>query len=113
MSYLLTGRSSLWCRGCGQCRDCLQRGRDLFRRFHCFSESGIIHSPCRRVIPKVLVKLGRLRGLIYSSDRGQPQCDRTYIHFMETPPLLACDPQGRQLYVLGGNYRVTHRGIEG
>jgi hypothetical protein len=85
----------------------------LFRRFHCFPESGVMRCPCRRLIPKVLVKLGHLRGLIYSSDRGQPQRHRTYIHFMETPPLLACDPEGRQLYVIGGNYQVTHRGIEG
>jgi hypothetical protein len=32
---------------------------------------------------------------------------------METPPLLVCDPEGKQLYVIGGNYRVTNRGIEG
>ncbi len=85
----------------------------LFRRFHCFPESGVIHRPCRRLIPKVLVKLGHLRGLIYSSDRGQSRCERTYIHFMETPPLLACDTEGKQLYVIGGKYQVTHRGIEG
>jgi hypothetical protein len=72
-----------------------------------------MRSACSRVIPKVLVKLGHLRGLIYSSDRGSPMCDRTYIHFMETPPLLVCDPEGKQLYVIGGNYRVTNRGIEG
>ena len=38
---------------------------------------------------------------------------RTYIHFMDTPPILASDPAGHQLYVVGGNYRVTDRGIEG
>jgi len=32
---------------------------------------------------------------------------------METPPLLACDPSGTQLYVVGGRYRITERGIEG
>lgn len=113
MSYFLTGVSPLQNCGCGQCGNCLQRGRELFRRFHRFPDSEIIRRPCRRVIPRVLVKLGRLRGLIYSSDRGQPRCDRTFIHFMETPPLLACDPEGRQLYILGGDYQVTRRGIEG
>jgi len=27
--------------------------------------------------------------------------------------MLASDPSGKQLYILGGNYRVTARGIEG
>jgi hypothetical protein len=58
-----------------------------------------------------LVDLGRLRGVIYS--RGAPGATRTYVHFMRTLPRLACDRTGRQLYVLGGNYRVTRRGIEG
>ena len=116
MSYVLTvhstGQASHKCR-CNQCHGCLGRGQSLFRRFHRFPDSGMVRCSHRRLIPQVLVKLGRLRGLIYSSDRGQPGCDRTFIHFMETPPLLACDPEGTQLYIIGGNYRVTHRGIEG
>jgi len=113
MSYLLMSRSVTQNCQCGQCHSCLQQGRALFRRFHCFPDSEIVRRRCQRLIPKVLVKVGRLRGLIYSSDRGRPQCDRSYIHFMDDPPLLVCDPQGKQLYIVGGNYRVTHRGIEG
>jgi hypothetical protein len=64
-------------------------------------------------MPQVLVQIGKLRGLIYSADRGKPGSCRTYIHFMDWPPLLACNSRGDQLYVLGGKYRVTHRGIEG
>jgi hypothetical protein len=60
-----------------------------------------------------LVHLGALRGLIYSSDKGGYGRPKTYIHFMETPPRLACDPRGTQLYIVGGRYRVTPRGIEG
>ena len=58
-----------------------------------------------------LVDLGALRGVIYTRDHGGIK--RTYIHFMDDPPRLACDPDGRQLYVLGGSYRITRRGIEG
>ena len=61
----------------------------------------------------MLLKLGELRGLIYRSDKGQCGRPGTFIHFMETPPLLACDPAGKQLHIIGGNYRVTSRGIEG
>jgi hypothetical protein len=64
-------------------------------------------------MPKVLVRVGDLRGLIYRSDRGQPGCQRTFVHFLESPAQLASDPSGKQLYILGGNYRVTRRGIEG
>jgi hypothetical protein len=66
-----------------------------------------------RQIPPVVVQLGTLAGLIYRSDKWTPGTARSYLHMMESTPLLVCDPSGRQLYVLGGNYRVTERGIEG
>ena len=60
----------------------------------------------------MLAHVGELRGLIYRSDRGQRGQPRTFVHSFEHR-LLACDPRGKQLYILGGNYRVTPRGIEG
>lgn len=66
-----------------------------------------------RVIPPVVVDLGELVGLIYRSDKGQPGRPQKYIHFMEKPPRLVSNVEGRQLYVVGGSYRVTSRGIEG
>ena len=72
-----------------------------------------LRRPCRRLMPNVLVKSGRLRGVIYSSDKEQCGRPRTFIHFMDTPPLLASDADGKQLYIVGGKYRVTSRGIEG
>jgi hypothetical protein len=89
------------------------RAAELFERFHSFQPPALIRCRCRRTIPRVVVRLGELRGLIYRSDRGQRGSPRTFIHFMEQPPALACDPAGRQLYILGGQYRVTARGIEG
>jgi hypothetical protein len=61
----------------------------------------------------VLRHVGRLKALIYSADRGRAGRLRTYIHFMHTPPRLMCDAGGTQLYIVGGRYRVTSRGIEG
>ena len=87
--------------------------RQLFERFHSFAPPQIVRRPCRRLIPKVLVKLGHLRGVIYSSDKKQCGRPRTFIHFMEAPPLLASDVDGKQLYIVGGDYRVTSKGIEG
>jgi hypothetical protein len=85
----------------------------LFETFHRYPAVRVGFAPCRRLIPGVLVRLGKLKGLIYSSDRGQPGQPRTFIHLLGKPPLLACDETGKQLYILGGQYRVTRRGIEG
>ena len=71
------------------------------------------HGDGRPLLSKLFVRLGSLRALIYTADRRGCGHPRTYIHFMETPPLLACDARGRQLYIIGGRYRVTPRGIEG
>lgn len=64
-------------------------------------------------MPPVVVELGELAGLIYRSDKWQPGQPRTYIHFMEEPPRLVSNIDGTQLYLVGGSYRVTPRGIEG
>jgi len=93
--------------------DAFDRAQRLFERFHAFAPPVLLRQGCSREIPEVLVKLGNLRGLIYTSDKGRCGQPRTYVHFMETEPLLACDPAGRQLHILGGRYRVTARGIEG
>ena len=89
------------------------RARELFQRFHCFSPQRLIRLHQDRTIPKVLAHVGELRGLIYRSDRGQRGQPRTFVHFFQNSPLLASDPRGKQLHILGGNYRVSPRGIEG
>ena len=47
------------------------KGENCFVAFHRFPALRMIRRPCRRLIPKMLVHLGYLRGLIYSSDREQ------------------------------------------
>ena len=91
----------------------MESARRLFEVFHSFAPPQVFRQPCRQQLPRVLVKLGELRGLIYSSDKEQCGRPRTFLHFMETPPLLACDATGKQLHIIGGKYRVTSRGIEG
>lgn len=112
MSYILaTTRLKISGRGSRSAR-CLSEARDRFRLFHCFPPKEMVYQPCSRLIPQILVHVGRLKGLIYSSDKGDGR-QKTYIHFMERPPRLACNSRGDQLYILGGRYRVTSRGIEG
>ena len=113
MAYILSIQSNAPVETVEPCDSSLATARQLFERFHSFAPPRTLRRQCRRLMPKVLVNLGELRGLIYSSDKEQCGRPRTFIHFMETPPLLASDASGKQLYIVGGNYRVTSRGIEG
>jgi hypothetical protein len=89
----------------------LAKARDLFETFAGFAAPCVAIRRVDRTIPDVLVDMGALRGVVYTKDLGDAK--RTYIHFMDDAPRLMCDPEGRQLYVLGGSYRITRRGIEG
>ncbi len=113
MAYILSTQSRALVDSVDDCGPSFDTARQLFERFHSFAPPHTLRRHCRRLMPKVLVNLGELRGLIYSSDKEQCGRPRTFIHFMETPPLLATDSSGKQLYIVGGNYRVTSRGIEG
>ncbi len=90
-----------------------QHGAALFESFHARPADRVQRLRHPRLMPPVVVSLGALAGLIYRSDKWTPGTPRSYIHMMERPPRLVCDPTGRQLYVIGGDYRVTERGIEG
>ena len=91
----------------------LNRAESLFESFHHFMPQPWRTTPCRRKTPEVLVCLGKLKGLIYTSDRGRFGRPRTFVHFMDTPPTLCANPEGTQLHILGGRYRVTRTGIVG
>lgn len=88
-------------------------GMALYKTFNRFGPSRVVRVRFPRVIPPVVVELGELAGLIYRSDKGYPGQPVTYIHLMQDPPRLASNIEGTQLYILGGSYRVTSRGIEG
>lgn len=91
----------------------IHKGSDLYQTFNRFQPGQIKRVAHNRVIPGVVVELGELAGLIYRSDKWQPGHKRTFIHFMENPPRLVSNIEGTQLFIVGGNYRITSRGIEG
>jgi hypothetical protein len=91
----------------------IDKGMTLYQKFNHFRPSRLMRIRHSRVMPPVAVELGELVGVIYRSDKGQPGSPRNYIHFMEHPPRLASNAEGTQLYIVGGSYRVTSRGIEG
>ncbi len=112
MSYIRTCTRGVRTAECDRRRPPVALACDRFRDFHSQEPSRIVRAACRRTMPRVLVQLGRLRALVYTADRGDGG-QRSYIHFMEREPLLTCDPKGTQLYIVGGRYRITRRGIEG
>jgi transglutaminase-like putative cysteine protease len=85
----------------------------LYRTFTRFEPCRIVRVRHRRVMPRVVAQLGELMGLIYRSDKWNQGTPRTFIHFMTDPPRLVSNAAGTQLYIVGGRYRVTARGIEG
>jgi hypothetical protein len=92
---------------------CLTRACELIRPLRFLEAPRPSLRWCQTAIPDVLMRLGELRGLIYRSDRGQTGRPHTFVHFFQTPADLMCDQRGRHLYIQGGNYCVTTRGIEG
>ena len=91
----------------------LDRAAALFTRFHAYAPTRVDRVRTGWRLPSTVVRLGRLVGVIYASDRGSCGRERTFVHFMDDPPMLATDVDGTQLYVLGGRYGVTERGLEG
>jgi hypothetical protein len=63
-------------------------------------------------LPKVMLTIGDCIGIMYRTHRG----GRTdsYLHRFKksSRPTLCCSSDGKTLYLLGGAYRVTNRGIE-
>lgn len=91
----------------------LQCGRRLYHGFNGVAPAQVVTVHHPRIIPPVVVELGELVGLMYRSEKGQPGRPQTYIHRMEDPPRLVSNIEGTQLYIVGGSYQVTARGIEG
>jgi hypothetical protein len=90
----------------------IEHAAALYRRFSQLPARSLRRVAHQRLVPPVVVELGQLMAVIYRSDKwvGHP---RTYIHYMDDPPRLVSDVDGRQLFVVGGSYRITARGIEG
>ena len=80
----------------------------------CDSPCGCQQSTCVVLVHRQpLAPLGELRGVIYRKPGLRGEAPKNYVHFFDRAPLLATDPIGRQLFIIGGRYRVTKRGIEG
>ena len=62
--------------------------------------------------PRVLLTLGACVGIMYRTHRGGRTDNYLHRFKKSARPTLAVSSDGRTLYLLGGEYRVTDRGIE-
>ena len=88
----------------------IEKARDLYERFsgHDAVELGSVKIP---PLPAVGVAIGEVDGILYSTIRDGVL--EKYIHKFRKAdrPLFVVSPDGRVLYLLGGNYNFTERGI--
>ena len=82
----------------------------LYERFtgHDAQEAGRIEKP---VIPEALAMIGTCDGILYTTVRDG--VTEKYIHKFKAAarPIFAVSPDGSQIYLLGGDYNFTERGI--
>lgn len=63
-------------------------------------------------LPSVMLTLGDCIGIMYRTHRGGRTDNYLHRFKKSARPTLAVSSDGRTLYLLGGEYRVTDRGIE-
>jgi hypothetical protein len=67
-----------------------------------------------RVVRLRIAPVGQLQGVIYRASRVPGEEPKTYVHFFKGRlPMLAANPSGTRLYIVGGQYRVGRNGIHG
>jgi len=85
---------------------------DALRLFEDFTgHQGQPFAKAKIKLPKTVLVVGRCDGVLYTTVRD----DKTekYIHKFraKSAPLLCASPDGSQLFLLGGVFRFTDRGI--
>jgi ABC-type uncharacterized transport system substrate-binding protein len=88
----------------------IEAAKRLYQKFtgHDAEEIGTIDKPSA---PGVLVAIGTVDGILYTTVRDG--VTEKYVHRFKSSsrPLFAVSPDGKQLFMLGGAYNFTERGI--
>ena len=83
-----------------------------FKKWHGFEPRKVSRVKGYRA-PSELVLLGTIPEIIYRSNKWTGK-QETYSHKTGKPqPMLATDPEGKGLYIVGGRVSVTERGLVG
>lgn len=92
----------------------LEEAAHTFRKWHEFDPADVAVVKGSRTIPATLVALGTIPEFVYESDKWNKGKRTTYVHKTKAPkPVLATGPDGKGLYVIGGNVKVTADGLVG
>lgn len=92
--------------------DELERAKGTFQMWHEFPVDRLerVKVP-NKTMPRYLVKLGEVRRIDYDSNKWEGR-KVSYTHTTKRPrPVLATDPDARQLYLVGGKMRPTADGL--
>lgn len=88
----------------------VSRAGRLYREFSGHEPDEVVTVTAPKV-PKAVLVIGELESVIYSTVRDDEQ--ERYIHKFrkQSRPLLCASPDGDQLFIVGGDYEFTDRGI--
>lgn len=89
----------------------IDRAKRAYENFRGFSPTEVVHARLPDK-PVTAYHMGDVEGIMYRTERdGETQ---RYMHKFkdDAGPSLCVQDDGSQLYLTGGNYRVTERGIE-
>lgn len=92
-------------------RKAIKQATVKYQDFH-GEEPTSVHKMRIGATPKVLYTLGDLHSVTYVADRDGRRNLFVHKFKVKNRPLLTVTKDGRQLYMLGGAYSVTDRGIE-
>jgi hypothetical protein len=104
----MTRKKSLALRGAKQ--RALKKAARLYEDFTGHEGAIIARVPSPK-IPKALAVIGECDGIMYTTIRSGEH--EKYIHKFskKARPLFCVAPDGSQIYLIGGEYRFTERGI--
>lgn len=88
----------------------LREAVHLYEKFH-GEEARFVTSIKPRRHDKILLQIGKLVGVMYQAKRDG--VTKKFLHQFTgaSQPILASSSDGKQLYVIGGNYDFTEDGI--
>ena len=91
-------------------QDAISRAADLYQRFS-GHDAEVVGKVTVNPLPRVGVAIGEVDGILYSTVRDGVL--ERYIHKFRKrdKPLFVVAPDGKALYLVGGNYTFTERGI--
>jgi hypothetical protein len=90
----------------------VKRAAKLFEAFTGADADVIETVNVRDIADDVLVSVGRVEAIAYSTRRGGKRESYQHEFKPSSRPVLAVSHDGRRLYLLAGAYRFTARGIE-